>query len=193
MNRKYEIDDILAAGESLMRRRGYHATGINDILRESGVPKGSFYNFFASKEAFGDQVLEFYGNRMLSVLSSYLHEADLSPLSRLRAFYRWSIEVNQSENFRYGCLVNNLSAEVGGQNERLAAAADAQFAKWTIRIADCIREGQTAGEITQTYPAEELAEMLHTSFFGALSRAKATQQAQPLELTFKIMFDLLKA
>ncbi len=191
MNQKHRREDIIAIGAELIRERGYHATGINDILREAGIPKGSFYNFFATKEDFGKEILRWYGARMLRAMKGIFAQSQLSPLHRLKKFYGLIIAGNAQEDFRYGCLVNNLQAEVAGTHELLAQEAHFQFEAWMAEVAACIEEGQALGEITDQYPPAQLAAFLHTAFFGGLARMKATHDAQPLTLVFELTFDWL--
>lgn len=192
MRKKYEKSDIISISENLIRERGYHNTGINDILKEAGIPKGSFYNFFVSKEDLGVQVLDAYGEATYEFIKSYLTDTSHSPLQRLKRFYAAIIEGNKTiYDCRVGCLVNNMAMEMGGLNETFAAATDKQFTRWIELFEACIAEGQEAGEITKDYSANELAHYLHTGIFGALSRMKSTRSIAPLELWFNMSFELL--
>ena len=67
-------EDILAKGEILLRTQGYNKTGINEILKASGIPKGSFYNFFESKEDFGLQVLAYYSDGIIRFIKRLLQD-----------------------------------------------------------------------------------------------------------------------
>ena len=192
MRKKYEVEDILSVGSSLIRKNGYHNTGINDILKVSKIPKGSFYNFFRSKEDFIIQVLNYYGDYSLDLIASVFDDKSLRPLERIKKFYDFINNDNTSEDCSAGCLVNNMSTEVGGINLEIGTKAEEQFQKWTTYIAQTIKEGQEQGEIIDTYSAKELADYLHQSFFGALTRMKATRSKAPLDLTLKMMLDFLK-
>ena len=193
MNRKYEIEDILETGMEVMREQGYHNTGINDILKASGIPKGSFYNFFSSKEEFGLRLLEHYADTMLAHMDRYLEDTSQSPLERLQHFYSFVIGVNAGEGCTLGCLLNNMGSEVGGLSEAVAQKAQEQFGRWMDKLAACIQEGQKSGEIKRDYHARELAEFVHTSFFGALTRSKIARNIEPMKLAYRLSFDFLKA
>jgi TetR/AcrR family transcriptional repressor of nem operon len=192
MRKKYEVEDILSVGSSLIRKNGYHNTGINDILKVSQIPKGSFYNFFKSKEDFIKQVLNYYGDYSLDLLASVFEDKSLTPMERIEKFYSFVGEANQEDECSSGCLVNNLSSEVGGINLEIGRKAEEQFQKWTIYIAETIEEGQIKGEIIDTYSAKELADYLHQNFFGALTRMKSTRSKAPLELALKMTLDFLR-
>ena len=53
MKRTHKRDDLIRVGRDLIVRQGFNATGLSDILTTAGVPKGSFYYYFESKEDFG--------------------------------------------------------------------------------------------------------------------------------------------
>lgn len=192
MRKKYDIDDILEKGEELLRQQGYNNTGIEDILKACGIPKGSFYNFFKSKEDFGVKALDHYGDKQYEFVSSILINPNLSPLQRLKQFYNTVIGVNVSENCKYGCLVGNLSQEMGGINDNIGLAADRNFKRIIKLIETCVAEAQEAGEVRNDFPADELADYLHTSFYGALVRSKAGQNPQPFTHFSKMAFEFLE-
>ena len=193
MGYKHDIDEIIGIGSELFRKRGYHNVGINEILKAGGIPKGSFYNFFESKEDFARQVLDFYGNYSLNRIQEYLRNTELSPLERLKAFYRWTVEANEEDGLDAGCLVNVLSMEMGGLNRDLGSKADEQFRMWVDEIARCVQEGQEAGEITTKYSAQEIAEYLHAGTYGGFSRMKASKSLDYLEKWYEMTFEFLKA
>lgn len=176
-----------------MREKGYHNTGLRDLLKATGIPKGSFYNFFKNKEEFAIKALVHYTDTMLNHMKRYTHNKSLTPLERLRRFYLFTIEVNQNEDCRKGCLINNFSVELGGLSDLLAQASNQQYGRLVAELTRCIQEGQENGEIIRSHRAEELAEFLHNTFFGSLSRTKMARSTEPMELNLKLTFDFLKA
>ena len=195
MNKKYDINEILYVGRNLIRTQGYHNTGINDLLKASGIPKGSFYNFFESKEDFVLKALDQYGDANVEWMESFLKNKALSPKKRLQAFYEDTIRVNQhpDEACSHGCLINNMSVEVAGINQNLADATNYHYTRLLRLLAGCLQEGQESGEIRNDYSAEELAEYMHTNFFGALSRMKSTREITPLKRALKMNMDFISA
>ena len=195
MNKKYDIEEILQVGRNLIRTQGYHNTGINDLLKASGIPKGSFYNFFESKEDFVLKALAQYGDANVAWMESFLKNKALSPKERLKAFYTDTIRVNQhpDEACKSGCLINNMSVEVAGINQNLADATDHQYSRLLQLLAECLKEGQELGEIRDDYSPEELAEYIHANFFGALSRMKSTRELVPLQRALSMNMDFISA
>ncbi|MGH7187048.1 MAG: TetR/AcrR family transcriptional regulator, partial [Pseudomonadota bacterium] len=78
---------ILAAGNRLFWERGYAATGVADILAAAGVPKGSFYHFFPSKEALLLAAIAEFGRELLSDLEYHTGDASKPPSERLIAYF----------------------------------------------------------------------------------------------------------
>src|SRR5215510_2158905 len=75
---------LVDAGTQLILEQGYHHTGIQEVLQAAGVPKGSFYYYFPSKEAFGCEVIAQFAAAYLARLEQYLGDTTSSPLTRLR-------------------------------------------------------------------------------------------------------------
>ena len=145
MGYKHNIDDIIDKGTELFRKKGYNNVGINEILTECEIPKGSFYNFFESKEAFAEQVIDRYGLQSLEMIRNSLRDQKVSPLKRLKDFYSMLIDMNEKDGFNAGCLINNLSSEVGGINPIISEATDRNFSMWVSEIARCVAQGQEKG------------------------------------------------
>ena len=191
MRRKYEVTDILACGESLLRQQGYHNTGIDQVLKANGIPKGSFYNFFKSKEDFGLRVLDFYGGQYFNFIQEHLSDTSRTPLQRLKDYYRLTIEGNQREQCKHGCLINNLSLEIAGMNDNFSQAINRHIHRWVAAIARCIQEGQDRGQITKNYSAHHLAEFMHSGFCGTLSRSKSARSIEAMERFYSMSFDFI--
>lgn len=176
-----------------MREKGYHDTGLNDILKHCGIPKGSFYNFFDSKETFALQVIAYYGDRLTTFIKGFVEDTAHSPVNRLRNLYTALVSIAEAEQCEKGCLVYNMSFELAGSNAAIAKALDVQFEKWVSLVAGCIREGQSAGEIITTQSAESLAEVLHTAVNGSYGRVKMKKDAQTMHTMIETMLAFIKA
>ena len=83
-------DKIIASGTQAIIGKSYNAVGLNEILATAGVPKGSFYHFFKSKEDFGVAVVEHFATQAADHLRTMLRDASRSPLARLRHWFESS-------------------------------------------------------------------------------------------------------
>ncbi len=192
MGYKYNKEDILNVGFDVFRRNGYHSVGINQILKESNISKGSFYNYFESKEDFALQVINHYGISNCKWIQSFLEEFQGSALEKLKAFYNTLMDMNEKDDYSGGCLINNISMEVGRNNDILGFEANDHFTHWLQVLAKFVAQGQKDGEIKTVYSPLEIAEYLHAGFYGVLSRTKVTRNRIYMNTWFKMSFDFIK-
>ena len=191
MNQKHDKEEIVARGQELFRERGYHDTGINEILKNCQISKGVFYNYFGSKEDFLLQTVAYYSERLNAFVESNTTDSSRPPLERLRALYEGLMDIAEAEDCQKGCLVYNLSFEVAGKNDTIASVLDARFERWVEMVAACIEEGQMDGTITASQPAHQLASVLHTSINGAYGRVKAQRSTEPMRQIMETMLAIL--
>ena len=179
---------LLEEGRRLFLERGYTNSGIEAILSSAGVPKGSFYYYFESKEDFGLQVLDRFAESYGSELEQFLGDENYAPLDRLRRMVESKCERIEREQCRNGCMVGNLSTELASQSEAFRSRLDAIFRGWSDRIARCLREAQAAGDVPDHLDAGELAAFWLNSWQGAVLRAKTLRTTAPLRTFQNVMF-----
>lgn len=172
---------LLRAGLEVLTEKGFSSTGIDEILGRVSVPKGSFYHYFDSKEAFGLDLIERYGVFFARKLDRHLCNAALSPLSRLRAFVADATDSMARHEFRRGCLIGNLGQEMGALPESFRARLKETFEDWQARFAACLVEAQKAGELAPDADTAQLAAFFWIGWEGAVLRAKLERSAQALE------------
>ena len=179
---------LLAIGEKLFINSSFNSVGLNDILREAGIPKGSFYHYFESKEDFGLQVVEFYAQQNVDELDAILAKQDLGPYEKLKMFFAHNIQHFEDVEYCQGCLMANLSQELADVNERLRCKINELSQQMVSRIAACI-EQMAADELKLgSLGATEAAQVLMNSWQGAIMRMKLEKSRQPLEVFMKFFF-----
>lgn len=191
MNLKHNKIDIISTGQKLFRTSGYHATGVQQVIKEANISKGTFYNYFKSKEDFSIQVIQFYGEYMTNLITNTLIKETPSPIHRLKELYTNLIAIAQQEECEKGCLIYNFSYEVAGQNKAIAKTLDQQFNDWLDVIEKCIDEAKKVSEITSKKESRELAELIHSAFNGAFGRVKMIRSTKKLENSMNILFELI--
>ena len=188
MDKKNTRSDIIRIGTELISRQGYNATGIEMVLKEAGVPKGSFYHYFKSKEEFGLAVMDVFADYYSQRMTALLQDAALSPLTRIRTLLQGSLERFSRNQCSKGCLIGNLGQEMADQNERFRARLDEIFDDWRKLLAGCLAEAQTAKELDSRLDAEALASFILSGWEGAILRAKVMKSPQPLQDFIEILF-----
>lgn len=181
-------DNLIRAGTKLVHEGGYSATGIKDIVDAAKVPKGSFYNHFPSKEAFGAELVDAYFDRGLPSLRELLTNDQVAPLERLEAYFRLRAQHFKASGFVRGCMLGNLSLEVADQSSLIRDRLAAHFRTWSQLFEDCIAEAQHSGAIRNPMPARLLAQYLLDSWEGALLRMRVEKSEAPLERFTEVVF-----
>ena len=179
---------LLRAGLEILTEKGFSATGLDEILGHVGIPKGSFYHYFASKEAFGLAIIERYGEFFAKKLDRHLCNPTLSPLDRLHAFVNDAKAGMARHDFRRGCLVGNLGQEMGALSESFRVQLKNTFEDWQARFSVCLIEAQKAGQIARDTDANQLAAFFWIGWEGAVLRAKLEQSPGPLEVFAEFFF-----
>ncbi|MFA3791549.1 TetR/AcrR family transcriptional regulator [Aliiglaciecola sp. SL4] len=173
--------ELIRSGLELLTEQGFFASGIDKILKKVGVPKGSFYHYFASKEAFGRAVIESYASYFANKLDAHLLNTDFEPIQRICHFVADAKAGMQKHQFKRGCLVGNLGQEVDVLPESYRGLLLEIFMAWQARIEACLREAQQHKLISQSANCALLAEFFWLGWEGAVSRARLVQDAQPLD------------
>ena len=181
-------DKIIATGVEMVAISGFNATGIESVLKAAGVPKGSFYHHFGSKENFGIEVINLFAERYAQKLHSYFDDQRVEPLERIRNYLEQSIEHLTQENFSKGCLIGNLGQELADQNERFRDRLAEVFCDWLDIFADCLRQAQHDGTLNPRLDAQKLASFLLSGWEGAILRAKVMRSPEPLKQFVGILF-----
>ena len=162
----------------LFHTNGYTATGVNDIAKAAGVPKGSFYHFFDSKETLALEAVALYSS---SIGLDLLDGPSTSPLQRIRDHIERAVNASAADDFTKGCLLGNFSTEMPSQSSAVADAVGTTLTIWKMRLASTIAEAHTAGEIATSSNPERLAQVLIAALEGSLAHAKVLRSQTPLD------------
>jgi len=180
---------ILEAGAEIIHLKGFYHTGIQEILSAAEVPKGSFYNYFKSKDDFGLQLIDYFVEYYAHLSKNILEDGTIPPLERIRRLLEWFIEFFKSKDYAYGCPIGNLAQEMGDLSpafrEKLKMALDSIVDIYSRLLAKAQREGK----ISQSLDVREAAYFLVSSWHGALVHMKAVKGPEPLENHIRFIFD----
>ena len=162
--------NILSAGRMLIGKHGYSAVGLALILKESRVPKGSFYHYFPSKEAFGQALLDDYVTDYLARLDNLCNGPGTAWLTQ-----------SESEGIASQCLVVKLGAEIADLSNEMRTVLDQGVAALVDRIADLLIKGNRDGSVRAVADAQATAQMLYAKWLGAAILSKLSRDELPLE------------
>lgn len=162
---------IIDVAKALITHKGYSAVGIAEIVNAAGIPKGSFYYYFKSKEEFAEALLEHYFSHYLQQVDTQLSGKD-SGRERLKRYFSFWKDTQGADLPESKCLVVKLGAEVCDQYDSMRHILANGTDKIVQKIAQCIGEGQQDGSLPTGADADELAEELYQLWLGASLMAK---------------------
>jgi TetR/AcrR family transcriptional repressor of nem operon len=184
-------ETILAEGLRVVHRRGFAGASVRDIVQAAGVPQGSFTNHFASKEAFGLEIIDLYRALGHGLRADTLGNQALPPLQRLATW----IDVNKArleqDGMRNGCLLGNFAAEACDQSEAIRTRLVEIFAELQDAVAVCLRDAVMAGDVASDLDCDGTAGFVVASLQGATLIAKATRSPVPVERFSRILFSTI--
>jgi TetR/AcrR family transcriptional repressor of nem operon len=172
---------ILAVGQRIMAGKGFSAVGLNEILAEANVPKGSFYHYFSSKDAFGEALLDSYFAAYLAEMDAVLGQANVPVASSLMAYFA-SWQSNQSFSDCQGkCQAVKLAAEVADLSEAMRLALKAGTSGIVTRLAAALERGVAEGSLSVDGAPAWLAEVLYQQWLGASVMVKIERSTAPFD------------
>jgi TetR/AcrR family transcriptional repressor of nem operon len=193
MKRTHNKDDIVQVGLDLVLSRGFNATGVEAILKQANVPKGSFYNFFSSKEEFALAIIDKFVAGRIEVLFPIFSDESLPPLERVKKSFETIIETFEGAECSKGCLLGNLGQEMSDQFENVRQRLDKSLQEWTKAVSRLLLQAQKEQAISADMNADMLAENLISSFQGALLRSKVMKSPEPLNNFIHLYFNVFLA
>lgn len=181
MNVRHNRNDILIKGISLMRERGYANTGVQDILKACGIPKGSFYNFFSSKEAFALEAMELYSKLIIQFLEEVDNNEGLSAENKIRTFFLKANSLYKSGQCDKNCLLLSLATEVTTEDNAFSEPISNNFSLYKDYLIKWITQAQTDNKINDKFNAKELANFIYDGYHGAILRMKYQLNTKALD------------
>lgn len=174
-------DTILATGQRIMGAKGFSAVGLNEVLAAAGVPKGSFYHYFASKEAFGEALLEDYFSAYLADMDRIFRQPGQTKAQQLEAYFAAWQDSQSFEDCQGKCLAVKLGAEVADLSEPMRAALQRGTTGITDRLARALDAGVADGSVTIQDPPDAVARCLYQLWLGASIMVKIARTARPFQ------------
>ena len=186
MNNRARIDKrdlILAKGAEVMTRRGYHGTGVLEIVQAAGIPKGSFYHYFASKEDFALQALDhLYGPRLERYQGALGHDSQ-APSLRIIGYYRELVaHFSRQEQPEHHCFIGSLSFEMAELSQPIGRRVEGILQRSVAILAACLEQARQMKEIDADTDCAALAQFIGNAWEGALLRMKVGRTVAPLQI-----------
>jgi len=174
----------------LLAEHGYHGTGLKKILDTVNVPKGSFYNYFASKEIFVSEIIKTYNLSGIKRLDAYIETSAEDPVTMIRRIHEAIILELDAKGMK-GCLMGNLAAEIGNTSHPCQLEMKTALQAWEDRFAILIKNAQEQDLIRTDIEASELADLFWCTWQGGMLKMKIDGNTDYLKKIVPIMLDTL--
>ena len=181
-------EQIIAIGAEIIHQKGYNHTGIQEILNAANVPKGSFYNYFKSKEDFGLQVIDYFTAHYNQMALETLADTSIAPLERINRFLTEFINYFDAQGCAGGCPIGNLAQEMGDLSPKFSQKLKASIDLMVDAYAGVLAEAQKDGDISESLDIKEAAYFIVASWHGAIIQMKLTKNLVSLETHRKFIF-----
>ena len=182
-------EKLLDQGVALLMEQGYHGTGLQELVRSVGVPKGSFYNYFPSKEAFSAEVVKHYIEPFITQLDSHLRRPDVNAETALKAYFNELIEETERRDFKGGCLLGNLIGEIGDTSDLCQLSLREAVRRYRDKLQEGLARAQQEGSFRKDLDAKDMADFLVNVWQGALLRMKIERSVRPLAQFCAMLLD----
>ena len=178
---------LIAAGLPLLLKHGYNDLGLQALLAETGIPKGSFYHHFGDKEDFALQVVDTYMAQVHDGLDVCLGDKTSAPLVRVRAFFEMTEQSYRDEGYM-GCLLGGLGQELSGVSEVFRQKIEICMSAIAQRIAGCLEEARQLGDIAEDCDVRQMADLLIDCWEGAALRSRLRRNPTSLNTMLDFYF-----
>ncbi len=182
---------ILDTAQLIVGRKGFSAVGLNEILQAADVPKGSFYHYFTSKDAFGVVLLDTYFDHYVQGMQQLFDQPGLSQHAKLMRYWQCWID-NQTGCTDAGkCLAVKLGAEVSDLSEPMRLALQRGTSRTIELLAVAMARGVADGSLLLQQRPQDLARQLYALWLGASVMGKITRTTTPFDEALRLTQQLL--
>lgn len=188
-NKQINKEKLLAYGVQLLMAQGYHGTGLQKILDAVQIPKGSFYNYFPSKEQFAAEAIQHYISPFIAQLEIHLQNPGIDALTALNFYFAELITELENAGFKGGCLLGNLMGEIGDTSDLCQQSLQLAVQRYQQLLATALTTAQTEGRVRTDKSADVMADLLFNTWQGALLRMKIEQSSEPLKQCCRDLLD----
>jgi len=186
-------EKLLDVGTQMLTDQGYSGTGLKEILDTVGVPKGSFYNYFKSKEFFVSEIISRYYQRVKPDLELMLERSDDCALQALRSFHSELFEKVLANGDTLGCPIGAMASEVGRNHELIHDTLSTSIVDWLGYYKLAISKGQKQGRIRSDISAEMLADAVWSYWQGEVVKFQiCDDDNESLLRSFDTLLELLR-
>ncbi|MGB5983656.1 MAG: TetR family transcriptional regulator C-terminal domain-containing protein [Desulfobacterales bacterium] len=181
-------EKIIQAAFELIHKKGFNNTGIQEILKTAGVPKGSFYFYFQNKDDLGLHLIDYFLASFVSMADETL-KTNKSPIEQLRLFFDRLLHNCEEAGFQGGCLIGNLAQESGGLDDKFRVKLNEAFDVIQGKIKEFLQNAVSNKELPETMDVDAVAGFILSSLEGVLLQMKVAKNTAPFRVFNHFIFD----
>jgi len=182
---------LVQSGVEYFTEFGFASSGIDQILKRVSVPKGSFYHYFANKEAFGNAVIAEYSRYFAKKLDFHLLNNNNTALTRIENFANDAKQGMARYDFKRGCLIGNLEQEVTLLPESHRLQLLSTFEDWQMKVTQCLELAQQEKTINASLDCTAVASFFWMGWEGAIAKSKLTKNLTPIDTFIDLFLQLI--
>ena len=191
MERIHDVKKLIQTGVDLMIANGYHNTSINEVIRQAGLPKGSFYYLYKDKKAFALDAINDYSENLVVTMDKIFADESLSPIEAIRKYYANSIAGLKKANYANGCFLGNMGQEMSDVDEDFRDVIEKSFSRLRDKHSAQLVKAQEAGELGNHVNTDVYADIIINLWHGTMLRMKASRSKKPLDIFMNDFFNLI--
>ena len=173
-------NQLLVEGIKQVHARGFHATAVNDVLERAGIPKGSFYHHFGSKEKFGLAILDEDTNSQLEAFKSWSSRDDLPIAERFGGYFDERIQEFVLSDYSTLCLLSRFSSDLAATDPSLRSKVNEGYDRLLGAFAELLDEGIKRGDLPADVDVDQRAGAILALTQGAFVVALANRDVDYL-------------
>jgi AcrR family transcriptional regulator len=178
---------LLNTAMKLFWEKGYGATSVQDILRESKVHAGSLYHFFPTKQDLLLKTLERYRDGIRPMLLEPAWKGVKDPIEKIFALLARYRQALVSTDYFYGCPIGSLALEIHEPDPPVRALLATNFDGWTAAIRECLREA--GPRIPASIDHKQLASFVLTVMEGGVMQARTQRNVHDFDAAVSLLRD----
>lgn len=171
---------LIRIGTEIFSEKGFDSTGLEEVLRRAGVPKGSFYHYFRNKAEFGIAVIDNYGYLWEQKITRILRDPNVLPRRRIENYVAECAHGLEKYAFKRGCLVGTMAHELGSLDDLFRERILRVFGSWAQTMQHCLLEAQERGQIDANTDIGKLSKYFWYSWEGAILQCKLERSTEPI-------------
>jgi TetR/AcrR family transcriptional repressor of nem operon len=188
--KQFDETEVLVKAREVFSEKGYNGTSMDDLVQATGLSRSSIYDTFGDKHGLFIKSLTHYRNTQQFDMERSCAKTD-SPKKKIRSVFDYFIKDILGDKDRSGCLLINMSLELGSTDKEVAALSLLNMEETEQQFVSLVKEGQAKGEISKKYTAKALARHLYNTMVGLRVNGTTRPDGEALRDIVKLTLSIL--